>query len=152
MHVHFGRVVEYRSLPTTLLSCGVRRPEPVRRVNHMEIHAVEPFLAYFESIRSRTRRVIACIPPEQLEWRSRPGAFSFGDLVRHIAATERYMFAENVQGRPSRYPGHGPELAAGYEEVMRYFEQLHTEPIDIFRSLSPEGLTRKCVPPLAGLR
>ncbi|MEW5928056.1 MAG: hypothetical protein AB1941_11270 [Gemmatimonadota bacterium] len=28
----------------------------------MEITAVEPFLAYFESVRARTERVVACIP------------------------------------------------------------------------------------------
>jgi hypothetical protein len=34
--------------------------------------------------------------------------------MRHLATVERYMFAENMQGKPSRYPGHGRELADGY--------------------------------------
>ena len=115
--------------------------------NDMEIRTIEPFLGYFAGIRSRTDRVVACIPPDELEWRPRAGAFSFGDLIRHIAATERFMFAENVQGNPSRYPGHGTELAAGYEEVIGYLAKMHAESMDIFRSLSPEDLVGKCVPP-----
>jgi uncharacterized damage-inducible protein DinB len=105
------------------------------------------FLRYFANVRGRTERVFACIPPAQLEWRPRPGSFSFGDLVRHIAATERYMFAENAQGRPSRYPGHGPELAAGWDEVMAFLQQMHAESMAIFRSLPEAGMTTTCVTP-----
>jgi uncharacterized damage-inducible protein DinB len=57
----------------------------------MEIHTIEPFLDYFESFRARTRRVVLCIPPERLEEAPTPGLWSLGDLVRHIAATERHM-------------------------------------------------------------
>lgn len=113
----------------------------------MEIQTIEPFLVYFASIRARTERVIGCIPSEQLEWSYKPGAFTFGDLIRHIAATERYMFAENVQGRPSRYPGHSPEMANGYDAVLQYLQRMHDESLHIFRRLSPEDLMRKCVPP-----
>lgn len=66
----------------------------------MEITSIEAFLPYYENIRARTERVIACIPPTQLEWRPQTDAFSFGDLIRHLGAIERYMFAENAQGRP----------------------------------------------------
>jgi hypothetical protein len=41
------------------------------------------------------------------------GAFTFGDLFRHLAGLERFMYAGNVQGRPSTYLGHGVRLAAG---------------------------------------
>ena len=76
----------------------------------MEIETIEPFLDYYERIRERTLRVIKCIPPERIEWTYREGKFTFGDLVRHLAAIERYMYAENVQFKPSRYPGHGAQL------------------------------------------
>ena len=52
------------------------------------------------------------------------GAFTFGDLIRHLATIERYMYAETVAGRPSRYPGCGRELADGYEAVLAYANQL----------------------------
>lgn len=113
----------------------------------MTIDRIEPFLDYFERVRGRTRRVIACIPPEHLEWAPAPGAFSFGDLVRHLGATERYMFAENAAGRPSRYPGHGRELAEGSAEVLAFFERMHEEALTIFGGLSPEDLQQRCVTP-----
>jgi uncharacterized damage-inducible protein DinB len=105
------------------------------------------FLDYFTRIRHRTRRVVTLIPPDQLEWTYRPGKFTLGDLVRHIAAIERFMFAENVVGRPSSYPGHDVSLAAGYEETVAYFEQCHEESMQIFSSLTDEELQRPCITP-----
>ncbi len=113
----------------------------------MEIRSAESFASYFEGIRARTERVIACIPEEQLEWRPRPEGWSFGDLIRHLGAMERYMFAENVSGRPSRYPGHGPELAAGLPAVLAYLARMHEESMAIFRALTPEDLERRCSTP-----
>ncbi|HEX2207597.1 MAG TPA: DinB family protein [Longimicrobium sp.] len=113
----------------------------------MEVHTIEPFLDYFGRIRERTRRVVALIPPERLEWAPREGAFTFGDLVRHLAAIERWMFAENVSGRPSRYPGHGRELADGYDAVLAYFDAMHAEATEIFRALPPEALAARCTTP-----
>jgi uncharacterized damage-inducible protein DinB len=113
----------------------------------MEIHTIEPFLDYFAKIRERTRRVVALIPPEKLEWAPRAGAWSFGDLVRHLAAIERWMFAENVSGRPSRYPGHGRELADGRDAVLAYFDGMHDEAMEIFRALTRESLRARCTTP-----
>ena len=113
----------------------------------MQIPEVGSFLGYFEGIRGRTERVIATIPPDQLEWRPRAAAFSSGDLIRHLAATERYMFAENVAGRPSRYPGHGHELAAGYTNVVAYMRDMHAEAVAIFATLTPAELQLPCTTP-----
>jgi hypothetical protein len=113
----------------------------------MEIRTIEPFLDYYARIRERTHRVVALIPPDRLEWAPREGAWSFGDLVRHLGAIERWMFAENVSGRPSRYPGHGPELADGYDAVLAYFDQMHAEAMDLFRALTPDALQARCTTP-----
>ncbi|MGH9901859.1 MAG: DinB family protein [Pyrinomonadaceae bacterium] len=113
----------------------------------MEITTVETFLEYFERVRERTLRVVRCIPPEKINWTYREGKFTLADLVRHLATAERYMFAENVQLRPSLYPGHGTELAGGYEEVLDYMRRLHGESMEIFRRLSDDDLRRKCVTP-----
>lgn len=113
----------------------------------MELHSIDGFLRYFQNIRARTERVAACIPPEWLEWRPREGAFSFGDLIRHIAAMERWMFAENVMGRPSRYHGCGPELADGIDAVRDYLARMHDEAMEIFRTLTPADLDRPCTTP-----
>lgn len=113
----------------------------------MEIQSIEPFLDYYGRIRERTRRVVALIPPERMEWAPREGAFSLGDLVRHLAAIERWMFAENVSGRPSRYPGHGRELADGRDAVLAYFDGMHEEAMEVFRALTPEMLAARCTTP-----
>ncbi|MCP3963834.1 MAG: DinB family protein [bacterium] len=113
----------------------------------MEIYTIDSFLKYWSSIRGRTSRVIRAIPPEHLEWTYREGKFTLGDLVRHLAALERWMFAENVQGRPSLYPGHGPELASGHDEVLAYFDRMHEETVAILRSLPDERLRETCETP-----
>ena len=113
----------------------------------MEIRDLSEFLRYFEKIHQRTTRVIACIPPDKINWTYGEGKFTLGDLVRHIATIERFMFAETVAGRPSRYAGCGPELAESYEQVLALRERLHTESLDIFSQLAPEDLQRKCTTP-----
>ena len=113
----------------------------------MEIRSVTQFLEYWHGLRQRTRRVVACIPPEQLEWTCRPGAFTLGDLVRHLATIERYMYAETVAGRPSRYPGCGRELADGYEAVLEYLDRLDAEARAIIAELTDADLNRKCQTP-----
>ncbi|HKY06392.1 MAG TPA: DinB family protein [Blastocatellia bacterium] len=113
----------------------------------METTTVESFLDYYERIRERTMRVIGCIPPERIEWTWREGRFTFGDLIRHLATIERFMYAENVMMRPSRYPGHGRELADGYDEVLAFINRLHEQSMHIFRSLSDDDLYRRCITP-----
>jgi uncharacterized damage-inducible protein DinB len=113
----------------------------------MEIRTIEPFLEYFERIRERTLRVVGCIPQDKIDWTYREGKFSFADIIRHLAAIERYMYAENVQGKPSLYPGHGAELAEGYDRVLEFMNRAHIEAMEIFRSLSDDALKRKCMTP-----
>ena len=113
----------------------------------MEINSIGPFLDYFERVRQRTVKVINCIPPEKIDWTYKEGKFSFADLIRHLATIERYMYAENVQLKPSRYPGHGRELADGYADVMAFFDRLHKESMEIFGSLTAEDLRKRCETP-----
>ncbi|MDE3002704.1 MAG: DinB family protein [Gemmatimonadota bacterium] len=110
----------------------------------MEFSEISPFLEYFERVRGRTRAVAECVPEEHLEWRPAEGRFSPGDLIRHVAAAERWMWGENVQFRPSRYPGHGPELASGKQAVLAYMDQAHAETVAILSTLEPEQLDLRC--------
>src|SRR5689334_12825282 len=96
----------------------------------------DEFLHHFGQIRERTMRVVRCIPRDQVEWTCRKGEFTLGDLVRHIAVTERYVFAECVTGRKSAYAGCGRDLADGYDEVIALMERLHAESLEIFGKLS----------------
>jgi len=105
------------------------------------------FVDYWRGVRRRTRRLVAFIPAGQLEWAPDGTRWTFGDILRHLAGIERWMYAENVQGRPSRYPGHGIELAEGSEAVAAYLDQLHEESCVIFASLTPEQLRAKSTTP-----
>jgi uncharacterized damage-inducible protein DinB len=113
----------------------------------MEIHSFHSFLDYYEKVRERTLRVARCIPPESIDWSYKEGKFTFGDILRHIAAIERFMYAENAQLKPSRYAGHSTELANGMVSVMEFMNTAHRESMDIFRTLTAEKLNQKCVTP-----
>lgn len=113
----------------------------------MEILTIQPFLKYFSGIRERTMRVARCIPPDKVDWSCAAGKFTLGDLLRHLAVTERYMWAETVQCKPSRYTSHGKELAEGLDAVIALMEKLHAESMDIFSRLSDVDLQRKCSTP-----
>lgn len=105
------------------------------------------FLRYYERVRERTLRVLARVPEDRMEWRPAEGAFSFGDLARHLGSVERWMFAENACRRPSRYPGHGAELVEGYERDVGYLMAMHEQAMEIFSALSDEDLQARCVTP-----
>ena len=105
------------------------------------------FVAYFSRVRQRTDAVVRCIPPERLEWSPQAGRFTLGDIVRHLASIERFMYAENACGRPSRYPGHGRVLADGYEAVLDYFARLHSESMEIFSALTVADFNAACLTP-----
>lgn len=113
----------------------------------MEIRDPSVFLDYLGTFHSRTRRVIERIPPADLEWAPAPGKFSFGDIVRHLAGIERYMYAETVRGNPSRYSGHESALAEGFDATLAYYDRLHAESRAIFTALDAEALARKCLTP-----
>jgi uncharacterized damage-inducible protein DinB len=113
----------------------------------MENSSPREFIDYYEKVRQRTLRVIACIPPDKYDWRYAEGKFSFADIIRHLGAIERYMWAENAQLKPSRYSGHGRDLADGPENVLEYFDRMHRESMEIFGHLSAEDLQKKCVTP-----
>jgi uncharacterized damage-inducible protein DinB len=112
----------------------------------MEIRTIQPFLRYFDNVRERTLRVARCIPPDKMDWSYAEGKFTLGGLLRHLASAERDMWAENVQGRPSRngsYEKVGNDLGATLELMQR----LHSESMVIFATLTDEQLAGKCVTP-----
>ncbi len=113
--------------------------------------SLDEFLNQFERVRERTRRVAACIPADRIEWSYKPGAFTLGDLVRHIGVAERYIWAETAVGRPLGYVTHGRELADGRDAVLAFLDRMHAESMALFRTLTPEALASKCATPGAPL-
>ncbi|MGA2648234.1 MAG: DinB family protein [Candidatus Sulfotelmatobacter sp.] len=110
----------------------------------MENSTIQSFLDYFSKIRERTLRVVACIPPDKSEWLAVANKFTLGDLARHIAATERYVFVECACGGRNRYAGCGRELAEGRDEVVRFMQRMHSESINMLAHLSDDQLQQKC--------
>ena len=110
-------------------------------------HDAALFAEYWRNCRARTTRVLDELSESDLEWSHAPGKFTFGDLFRHLAGLERYMFAENVMHRASLYPGHAVALASGIGEVKAYVTRCHEEALQIFSSLSAADLDRKCQTP-----
>ena len=113
----------------------------------MEILTIKPFLEYHDKVRERTLNLIRVVPPSALDWSYLPGKFSVADQIRHIAAIERYLFAETVCGRKSSYRGCGKELADGYGNVLAYFNELHRQSVELFSGLTDEDLQKKCRTP-----
>ena|SRR6516164_6607069 len=110
----------------------------------MEIRSIQPFLEYFGNVRDRTMGVARCVPANNIDWSCAPRKFTLGDLLRHIAVSERYLFAKNIQGGASRYLSHGKELADGLDNILAFLERLHRESMEIFSRLSDADLQRKC--------
>ena len=113
----------------------------------MGIQTTASFVEYYGKLRQRTLRVVACIPPEQIEWTYREGKWTLGDLLRHMGAIERWMFAETLAGRPQRYETCGPELAKGYEAVCAYLDRMHAETLEVLHGISDAALQEKCLTP-----
>lgn len=111
----------------------------------MEITTIQQFIRFYGKTRESTLRTVMAIPPDQLDWTFKPGKFTVGDLVRHIAAIERNLFAELVQGKPNRYAGCGPELAASFDEVLAYLHKTHGESMAIFNTLTDADLNRTVI-------
>ena len=105
------------------------------------------FVDYWKNVRQRTMRLLPLVPETDLEWTWAAGRFGFGDLFRHLAGIERGMYGETVDGRPSAYPGHGPELASGREGIAAYVGRAHEESVAIFSRLTPARLAEKCATP-----
>ena len=91
---------------------------------------VAAFLDYLDKVHARTRRVAVLVPADDLEWAPAPGRVTFGDLVRHLAD-----------------PGHGRELADGFDATIAYYDRLHAESRALFSELSEERWSAKCETP-----
>ena len=105
------------------------------------------FLEYWPSVRNRTRRLLPLIPEDRLEWSPGGDRWTFGDTVRHLAGIERWMYAENMHGRPTRYPGHARDLAEGLDAVIGYHDRNHEEAMALFRALTAQQWTGRSVTP-----
>lgn len=108
---------------------------------------INSFLNYYAKLRERTNKVISVVPEDHMDRAYKPGKFTIADQIRHIAAIERHMYAETVLGKPCKYSGCGKELADGYDNVLKFFNEKHQESMEIFSRLTDDDLQRKCLTP-----
>ena len=108
---------------------------------------IAEFLDNLNRVHERTRRVVMLIPPDDVEWAPKPGWFTLGGLVRHLAGVERWMYAETVHDRPSCYPGHDRMLADGFDATLAYYDRLHAESLASFSLLTDTRLAQRCATP-----
>jgi len=106
--------------------------------SEMEILKIENFLSYCEKTREATNKVIQVISHEKLDWTCKADKFTIGNLVRHIAAIKRHVFAEMAIGYKANYKGCGKKLADGYENVDFYFN-MRLQAIEIFMLITDES-------------
>lgn len=109
----------------------------------MEINTINSFITYYEKIREGTNRIIQNIPEDKMDWTYKTGKFTIGDLIRHIAAIERNLFAEVILGNKVNYTGCGKELAEHYTDIIHYLNKMHSESMKIFSALNDADLIRK---------
>ena len=112
----------------------------------MSIRVVD-LLRAFDTARGRTARLAALIPESALDWAPSPGAFTCADIVRHLAAAERFMFVEIAVGGTSRYPGHDKALAYGKEGVLAYLDTMHEQSMALLQTLDDAALERRITTP-----
>jgi len=104
------------------------------------------FVRYFESVRGRTLAFIQAIPDDQIDFAPYPGKFTLGDLIRHIAATER-MFVDGVLEGRWTYAGHSRELGPTKAEAVDYLMRTHEEAMARLRATDTEVLQMKRTTP-----
>ena len=69
------------------------------------------------------------------------------DIVRHLAAAERFIFVEVALGGTSRYPGHDKALAYGKEGVLAYLDTMHEQSMALLQKLDDRALEHRITTP-----
>jgi uncharacterized damage-inducible protein DinB len=89
------------------------------------IQSVAEFIRYFDGVRRRTWTVVDRLTPELTAWRPRPGEFTGGAIVRHLAGAERFFVARVVDDRWTDDLEPGPELDLPATRAL--LERVHGE-------------------------
>ena len=88
------------------------------------IGSVREFAEYFEGVRRRTRHFCSAVPADAIDWTPKAGEYSCGDIIRHLAATER-MFTGVVAADVWRYDGHERHRGATLEAAVALLDAEH---------------------------
>ena len=103
------------------------------------LQSVKQFIDYYEGIRRRTLHFIDSIPADRIDWLPVEGEFTFGDLIRHLAATEA-MFVDAVVNGKWKYAGHKTDLKQEREVTITSLQATHREAMNKLGTLSDSAL------------
>lgn len=107
----------------------------------------EEFRNYWARVRTRTEAVLARVPDDLIDWSPGSGAMTFGDVIRHLALTERWLFVEVACRRPSRYESYEARWGKSGAEVRALMTRLHRQSEKLIAALSHVELERPVVTP-----
>jgi uncharacterized damage-inducible protein DinB len=106
------------------------------------LQSIQRFIDYFEGIRRRTLHFIDAIPAERIDWSPSDGEFSFGDLIRHLAATEDMFIGALVDGK-WKYAGHEVEVKQERDAAIVFLQSTHQEAMKRLGSLHDSILNER---------
>jgi uncharacterized damage-inducible protein DinB len=107
------------------------------------LQSVKGFIDYYEGIRRRTLHFIDAIPVDRIDWLPIEGEFTFGDLIRHLAATED-MFVDAVVNGKWKYAGHKSDVKQEREVAIALLQATHREAMIKLGTLSDSALIETC--------
>ena len=97
---------------------------------------LDPFIAYFGRNHSVTVDACRLLPPEKWNWKPTEKIFTAGELICHMAHSQRW-FAESVVRANSKWR---PDEAAGsinsLEKGLLHLTECHTYAVELYRTLS----------------
>jgi uncharacterized damage-inducible protein DinB len=102
---------------------------------------------YWTRVRRRTDAVVDRVPADRVDWSPGCGAMTFGDLTRHLALTERWLFVEVACGRPSRYDSHDSRWGASLPEIRAMMSRLHDESLSLLAAFAGPDWERRVMTP-----
>jgi uncharacterized damage-inducible protein DinB len=88
------------------------------------IGSVRQFTEYFDGVRRRTVGFFRTVPPDMIDWAPKPGEYTCGDIIRHVATAES-MFTGVVAEGVWRYDGHDRALGATLEQALALLDARH---------------------------
>lgn len=102
----------------------------------------DAFASYFAAVRQRTLNYVQIIPPDQLEWTPKAGEFSYGDIVRHLAAAEALYVGVVADGtwHVQDHPRHPDDTLAG---LIARLELTHAQALATLRALPVDILSEQ---------
>ncbi|MCI0459650.1 MAG: DinB family protein [Gemmataceae bacterium] len=109
------------------------------------IVSVPDFVRYFKRVRRRTGLAVDRVTPELLDWAPRPGEFTCGEIIRHLAGAERFFVTKVVDDRWAYDLDPGPSV--DHETTLAQFHTIHQSEMARVQALDDARLQQ----PLADL-